>query len=191
MNPTISVIAIIGSLRKNSWNRLLYQNMMQRIPSSLACEEAPIDSIPLYDGDMEEVAYPESVKQLKDKIRKANGILFVTPEYNYSIPGVLKNVLDWTSRPPTDIPYIDKPGGIVGISTSYFGTVRSQLHLRQVLHSLGMHIMNSPEVMLPKAESLFVNQSIQDERTIKKIDSFWNHFEKWVLQHLESVEKKL
>lgn len=85
MNSTISVIAIIGSLRKNSWNRLLYQNMMQRIPSSLACEEASIDSIPLYDGDVEEVAYPESVKQLKEKIRQANGILFVTPEYNYSI----------------------------------------------------------------------------------------------------------
>lgn len=188
MKPTISIVTLIGSLRKNSWNRLLYQNMIKRLPDSISCEETPIDLIPLYNGDVEDLAFPQSVTLLKEKIRKADGVLFVTPEYNYSIPGVLKNVLDWTSRPPKEIPHINKPGAIVGTSTSYFGTVRSQLHLRQVLHALGMHIMNTPEVILPKAEALFVDQVIQEERTIKKIDAFWNYFEKWILQHSQSIE---
>ncbi|MCE5223700.1 NAD(P)H-dependent oxidoreductase [bacterium] len=188
MNPKLQILAIIGSLRKESWNRALYQNMMDRIPASLHCEEAPIASIPLYDGDLEEAAFPESVTQLKEKIRKADGILFVTPEYNYSIPGVLKNVLDWTSRPPTEIPYINKPGAIVGASTSYFGTVRSQLHLRQVLHALGMIIMNTPEIMIPKSETFFVDRKITDERMIKKIDKFWIQFEKWILKNIQSIE---
>jgi len=112
----------------------------------------------------------------------------VTPEYNYSIPGVLKNVLDWTSRPPTEIPYINKPGAIVGASTSYFGTVRSQLHLRQVLHALGMIIMNTPEIMIPKSETFFVDRKITDERMIKKIDKFWIQFEKWILKNIQSIE---
>jgi len=188
MKQSISILAIIGSLRKNSWNRLLYSTMIDRKPASIHCEEGSIETIPLYNGDVEEISYPESVTLLKNKIRDADGILIVTPEYNYSIPGVLKNSLDWTSRPPTDIPYTNKPGAIVGTSISYFGTVRSQLHLRQVLHALGMHVMNTPEVILPKAESLFANQKITDERTLKKIDSFWIHFEKWVLQHTQSIE---
>jgi len=188
MNPKLQILAVIGSLRKESWNRALFQNMMDRIPPTLHCEEASITSIPLYDGDLEEVAFPESVIQLKDKIRKADGILFITPEYNYSIPGVLKNALDWTSRPPKDIPYINKPGAIMGASISYFGTVRSQLHLRQVLHALGMIIMNTPEIMIPKSETFFVERKITDERMLKKIDLFWIQFEKWILKNAQSIE---
>lgn len=181
MNKNKSILAFSGSLRKNSYNRILLHKMIELAPNDIEMIEYDISTIPLYNEDLELENYPNSVTDFKNKIRNASGILIVTPEYNYSIPGVLKNTLDWASRPPTDIPFIGKPGAILGTSTSMFGSVRSQLHLRQVLHALGVHVMNSPEVFVPKAKEIFETGSIIDERTLKHLKLFWESFHAFMI----------
>lgn len=180
MNSEIKVLAFSGSLRKGSYNRILLKEMIKLKPENVAIDEFDISPIPLYNEDIEISHYPEVVSIFKDRIRNSDGILLVTPEYNYSIPGVLKNALDWASRPPTDIPFIGKPCAICGTSISMFGSLRSQLHLRQVLFALGLHVMNTPEMYIPKAKELFENFSTFDEKMINRLNKFWNSFILWI-----------
>jgi chromate reductase len=181
MSP-INVIAFSGSLRKGSYNRLLLQKLISLTPVEVTIDLFDISPIPLYNEDVEMSAYPEVVIDFKNRIRSADGVVIVTPEYNYSIPGVLKNALDWASRPPTDIPFIGKPGAILGTSISQFGSLRSQLHLRQVLFALGVRLMNTPEIYVPKAKELFVTGDLVDERTLSHLQKFWPAFINWVGQ---------
>ena len=180
MNTTFKILAISGSLRKLSYNRMLLNKMIELAPSNIEINVFDISPIPLYNEDVELENYPLVVTDFKNQIRNTNGILIVTPEYNYSIPGVLKNTLDWASRPPTDIPFIGKPGAILGTSISMFGSLRSQLHLRQVLFALGVHVMNSPEVYVPKAKEIFETGNLIDERTIGHLVKFWESFVIWI-----------
>jgi chromate reductase, NAD(P)H dehydrogenase (quinone) len=176
----LKVIAFSGSLRKGSYNRLLLQKLVSFAPSEVTVDIFDISSIPLYNEDVEIASYPEAVIDFKNRIRSADSIIIVTPEYNYSIPGVLKNALDWASRPPTDIPFISKPGAILGTSISQFGSVRSQLHLRQVLFALGVRLMNTPEIYVPKAKDLFLTGDLTDERTLMHLQKFWPSYISWV-----------
>ena len=179
MNSEIKVLAFSGSLRKGSYNRILLKEIIKLKPENVVITEFDISPIPLYNEDVEVSNYPEAVIDFKDKIRNTDGILIVTPEYNYSIPGVLKNALDWASRPPTDIPFIVKPCAILGTSISMFGSLRSQLHLRQVLFALGLHVMNTPEIYIPKAKELFENKYEPDEKMVNRLTKFWDSFIKW------------
>lgn len=177
----IHVFAFAGSLRVGSYNRALLRAALELAPFEVKAEVYDLDPIPLYNGDLEEHNYPQVVIDFKDKIRKADAILIATPEYNYSIPGVLKNAIDWASRPPRDIPFSEKPAAIIGASTGRFGTVRSQMHLRQVLFAVGLHVMNSPEIMVSQAAEKFdVEGKLIDERTNESLHKFWPAFLLWV-----------
>lgn len=122
-------------------------------------------SIPLYNDDVRALGYPKPVKELRDRIAAANALLIATPEYNYSIPGVLKNAIDWASRPP-DPPLNAKPVAIIGASTGNYGTVRAQTHLRQICASTNMFPLNKPEVLVMRAQEKFdVNGRLVDAMT--------------------------
>ena len=151
---TIRVLGICGSLRKGSYNRMLLKAAGEELPEGMTLTVADIAGIPAYDTDLEGTP-PDSVKKFKTQIREADALLIVSPEYNYSIPGHLKNAIDWASRPPQENPFRDKPLAIMGASMGALGTGRMQYHLRQVAVFLDMHAMNKPEVMVAAAHEKF------------------------------------
>ena len=161
----IKVLGIAGSLRKGSFAKALLENAKNLVPANMELESFDISEIPVFNQDFENDA-PESVKTFKAKIKEADAILFVTPEYNYSIPGVLKNAIDTASRPYGDNSWEGKPAAIMSSSMGMLAGSRAQYHLRQVLVFLDMHALNRPEVMVPTAQDKFdENLILTDERT--------------------------
>jgi chromate reductase len=146
------VLAISGSLRKNSTNTFALKALQKMAPTDIVIEIANISDVPMYNGDLHELGEPHAVTDLKLKIRQADAIIIATPEYNFSVPAVLKNVLDWMSRPP-EPPFNEKPVAILGVSPGPVGTARAQYHLRQVLVFMNTFTLNKPEV--------FINHSAQ------------------------------
>jgi chromate reductase len=154
MNEPLTILAFAGSLRKGSYNRALLQAVSESVPKDASLEIFELDGIPPFNQDLES-PLPERVKEFKDKIKKADAILIVTPEYNYSVPGVLKNAIDWGSRPRGDNSFEDKPVAIMSASTGILGGARAQYHLRQSLVFLNMHPVNKPEVFVTLAAQKF------------------------------------
>jgi chromate reductase, NAD(P)H dehydrogenase (quinone) len=135
----------------------------------MTIETADIRAIPVYDEDVRAAGLPDVVQKLRESILKADALLLVTPEYNYSIPGVLKNAIDWASRPPNQ-PFADKPLALMGASGGPSGTMRAQYHLRQVAVFLDMHVLNKPEVFVRSAqEKVDASGNLTDEATRKVI----------------------
>jgi chromate reductase len=156
-NP-VTILGIAGSLRRDSYNRAILRSVRDLTPTDAQLEIfEELGQIPLFNQD-EEANPPEVISTFKSKIRQADAILFVTPEYNYSIPGVLKNAIDWASRPYGDSAWAGKPAAIISASPSLFGAARAQYHLRQVFVFLDMYAINRPEVMIGKAPERFDNQ---------------------------------
>src|ERR1700744_243618 len=141
------IAVIVGSLRRESFNRHLAQAVISLAPSDFTFEFIDIGSLPLYSQDYD-ADYPEAGKQLKQQISAAQGLLFVTPEYNRSIPGVLKNALDWGSRPWGHSVWGNKPGALIGTSVGAIGTALAQAHLRNVLAYLDVPLMGQPEMFV-------------------------------------------
>src|SRR3954454_14086404 len=139
----ITILGIAGSLRKDSYNRALLRAATELSPAGAAIETFDLNQVPPYNGD-HEMAPPQPVVDLKARIRAADAILFVTPEYNYSVSGVLKNAIDWASRPYGDSAWNGKPAAIMGASPGAQGTARAQYHLRQMLVFLNMFPINQP-----------------------------------------------
>ncbi|MEN3007349.1 MAG: NAD(P)H-dependent oxidoreductase [Candidatus Methanosuratincola petrocarbonis] len=163
------VLAIPGSLRRGSYNRALAINARDLAPKGIEVEIFDLDGIPPFNQDLEETP-PERVRALKEKVRSADALLFCTPEYNYSVPGVLKNAIDWASRPFDESPFEGKPVAIAGASTGSMGTSRAQYHLRQICVGLGMFALVYPELFIPNAEKKFSSDgSIADVRTREKL----------------------
>src|SRR3990167_8478264 len=154
MEKAIRILGISGSLRKQSYNSGLLRIANEMVLPGAFMEIFDLAEIPLYNQDLES-KMPESVLALKAKVRTSDAILFATPEYNYSIPGVLKNALDWGSRPSKESCWDNKPVAIIGASTGSFGTCRAQYHLRQVFVTLNMHPLNRPELMVGTAQDKF------------------------------------
>lgn len=150
---TIRLAGLVGSLRTGSFNRRLYEEAERLLPRGVELVEAPIGHLPLYNADL--TPFPPAVERFVNDLRAADGVLIVTPEYNYSIPGVLKNALDWASRDPEQTALHRKPAAIAGASGGGFGTVRAQLHLRHVLVFLDMDVVNKPEVLVTFAAQKF------------------------------------
>ena len=146
----IKVLAFAGSLRKGSYNKALIRTAVEVAPPSVAIEVCDLEGIPPFNGDFENNP-PQKVVEFKQKIAAADALLIATPEYNYSVPGVLKNALDWASRPPAGNPLQGKSVAIMSASTGRFGGARAQYHLRQTFVYLDMHPVNKPEVMLSDA----------------------------------------
>src|SRR5207302_8604919 len=160
----LTILGIPGSLRRGSYNRAALRVAQQLVPSGARLEVAEIGQLPLYNQDLE-AEPPGVVTDVKRRIRAADAILFVTPEYNYSVPGVLKNAIDWASRPP-DQPFNGKPAAIMGASPSMLGSARAQYHLRQTCVYLNIFPVNQPEVFIAGANNKFdADGGLTDEPT--------------------------
>jgi len=150
----VKILGIAGSLRKGSYNRALIRTAQQLLPQGATMETFDLLGIPPFNED-DEGNVPKIVTDFKAAIRRADAILFATPEYNYSIPGVLKNAIDWASRPYGDSAWMGKTAGVMGASVGRMGTARAQYHLRQVFVYLEIDAINQPEVMVANASSTF------------------------------------
>ena len=148
------ILGIAGSLRRQSYNRAALRAAGALLPAGAVLDPFEIAGIPGFNQD-EEMRPPEQVVDLKSRVRAADAILFVTPEYNYSVPGVLKNAIDWASRPYGDSAWAGKPVAVMGASIGMIGTARAQYHLRQMFVFLDMHPVNQPEVMIGNAAQRF------------------------------------
>jgi chromate reductase len=165
MSTQMNILGIAGSLRKGSYNRAALRAAQKLVPEDARIEIFELDGIPVFNQDNESPP-PERVAQFKARIRASDAILIVTPEYNYSIPGVLKNAIDWASRPYGDNAWEGKSVAIMGASPGMIGTARAQYHLRQVFVFLDMHPLNRPEVMIAQAGQRFDAQgNLTDEAT--------------------------
>jgi len=151
---SIRVLAIGGSLRQGSYNHLLLRQAQRQAPEGMSIEIADLADVPLYNGDIEAQGFPASVQRVAAQIARADAILIATPEYNYSISGVLKNAIDWLSRVP-GAPFQGKPAAIASASMSGLGGARAQYHLRQVLTYLDLHPLNKPELFISTAHEKF------------------------------------
>jgi chromate reductase len=154
MSKQIRILGIAGSLRRESYNRAALRAATQLVPEGASIEIFELEGIPGFNQD-EEQNPPAKVVELKRRIREADAILIVTPEYNYSVPGVLKNAIDWASRPYGDSAWNGKPAAIMGASIGAIGTARAQYHLRQMFVFLNMFPINQPEVMIGNASERF------------------------------------
>jgi len=150
----ITVLGICGSLRAGSYNRAALRTAIELKPPGMAIETADIGSIPLYNEDVRALGFPPPVEKLRAQIAAADALLFVTPEYNYSMSGLLKNAIDWASRPP-DQPFAGKPVAIMGAAAGMAGTARAQYDLRRSCVFLDMHPLNKPEVFIGQAQTKF------------------------------------
>ncbi len=150
----VRVLGICGSLRKGSYNRMALNAAGGLLPPDMTLETFDIAPFPLYNEDVRAAGFPKPVEEFRAKILAADALLFVTPEYNYSMPGVLKNAIDWASRPP-DQPFNGKPVAMMGASPGPVGTARAQYHLRQSCVFLNMLPVNKPEVLIGQYQNKF------------------------------------
>ncbi len=168
MNDPLVILGIPGSLRKQSYNRALLRAAQELTPEGARMDTFELDGLPPFNEDEEKDPHPRVV-ELKQRIRAADAILFVTPEYNYSIPGVLKNAIDCASRPYGDSAWDGKPVAIMGASIGSIGTARAQYHLRQTFVFLNMYPVNQPEVMVANAHKRFDQEGKLTDETTKKL----------------------
>ncbi|MCM3399273.1 NAD(P)H-dependent oxidoreductase [Oceanobacillus profundus] len=175
----MKIVAMVGSNRKESYNMKLVQFMQNRYAGKVDIEILPIDQLPMYNED-DELNPPEVVKEIRAKIIASDGILFATPEYNGSISGMLKNAIDWFSR--VEKVMVKKPAMIVGASMGALGTVKAQLHLRQILNAPGVATLTLPgnEVFVGSVhEKIDAQGNLTDEPTVQFIDSVVTNFVSW------------
>ena len=182
MNDSVKILGIAGSLRKGSYNRAALRAAQKLVPDNARLEIFELDGIPPFNQDLE-MQPPQAVSELKNKVRSADAILFVTPEYNYSVSGVLKNAIDWGSRPYGDSAWEGKPAAIMGASIGMMGTVRAQYHLRQMFVFLNMYALNRPEVMIPRAADKFDAQgNLIDNDTRERIRELLSALVAWAIR---------
>jgi chromate reductase len=182
MSTQLTILGIAGSLRKGSYNRSALRAAQTLVPEDARLEIFELEGIPLFNQD-EDSRPPDRVVALKTQARAADAILFVTPEYNYSIPGVLKNAIDWASRPYGDSAWEGKPVAVMGVSGGRLGTARAQYHLRQVFVFLNMFALNRPEVMIGDADGLFdAKGTLTDNDTKERIRNLLQALAKWTRQ---------
>jgi len=165
MNKTLNILGFAGSLRKGSYNKMLLRAAVDLAPDEATIEVFDLEEIPPFNQDFEQ-SPPGRVKDFKAKIKAADAILIVTPEYNYSVPGVLKNAIDWCSRPVGDNSWEGKPVAIMSASTGMLGGARAQYHLRQTFVTLDMRPVNKPEIMVNFAAQKFDEKgNLIDDKT--------------------------
>ena len=164
----VKTLGISGSLRKGSYNTAALRAAAELLPEGMTLEVADISQFPLYNEDVRQAGFPPPVQKLRDQILAADALLFDTPENNYSMPGVLKNAIDWASRPPNQ-PFDGKPVGIMGATPSLWGTTRAQYHLRQSCVYLNMLPVNKPEVFIAGAQSKFDAELRLTDKTTRDI----------------------
>ena len=158
-------VVLVGSVRKGSLNAALARALPDLAPDGVKIDLLPsVADMPIYDGDIETAGFPGQVSAVGDRVKAADALVIVTPEYNYSVPGGLKNALDWLSRLKTQ-PLKGKPTLIMSASSSTMGGARAQYHLRQVLVAVDAHVMNVPEVMVAQAHTKITDGVLTDQGT--------------------------
>lgn len=176
----VRIVGIAGSLRKGSYNAAALRAAKELAPSGVIIDAFDIAPIPLYNEDVKQQGFPAPVADLRRRVKEADGLLLVTPEYNYSVSGVLKNTIDWISRPPEQ-PFDGKPIAIMGASQGALGTARGQYHLRQMFIFLNAHVLNRPEVMITQAQNKFdAEGKLTDQPTRDLIAQLLTSFRDWI-----------
>jgi chromate reductase len=179
MDKPIIILGIAGSLRRQSYNRSALRAAQALVPEGATLEIFELDGIPGFNQDDEQNPPPQVV-ELKKRVQDADALLFVTPEYNYSIPGVLKNAIDWASRPYGASAWNGKPAAIMGASVGNIGTARAQYHLRQIFVFLNIHPINQPECMIGNAADRFdADGNLTDEATKEHIRKLLQSLVAW------------
>jgi chromate reductase, NAD(P)H dehydrogenase (quinone) len=183
MSDTIQILGFAGSLRAGSLNRALLHAAVKLAPPSLRIEIFDLLPIPLYNADVEQAGEPAAVAEFRQAIRRADGVLMVTPEYNHGVPGIMKNAIDWASRPPSNAALAHKPVGIIGASPGITGSARGQSQLRQAFEFTNSYCMPQPEVLVFRAHEKFDSQGkLIDERTAEGLKKYLAAFAEWVLR---------
>ena len=180
MEDKTKILGVAGSLRKDSYNRALLRAIADLAPENVEVEIYELDNIPLYNQDMDTLeSMPESVRDFKKRIKEADAILFVTPEYNRSIPGVLKNAIDWASRPYNDNSFDDKPVATIGATDGMLGTAVAQYHLREIFSFLNAHPMERPQLFISGISKKLDGAKILDDELRKLLLLFINNLALW------------
>ena len=181
-----NVISICGSLRKGSYNRMVLNHLPGWAPAGMTIAEAPpFTEFPLYNADIQNsTGFPAPVQKLAETVRGADGVIFVSPEYNYSIPGGLKNAIDWVSRVPNQ-PFVGKPVAIISATGGILGGGRMQYDLRRCMIFLDALTMNKPEVFIGVAQQKFDDKTgeLKDEQAVGFIKQLLAAFAKFIAQH--------
>jgi chromate reductase, NAD(P)H dehydrogenase (quinone) len=178
------IAVIVGSLRKDSFNRALASAMVKLAPPEFTFTQVKIGDLPLYNQD-DDGNPSESVKRLKHEIKAAQGLLIVTPEYNRSIPGVLKNALDQASRPYGQSAWAGKPAGVIGVSVGAIGTALAQQHLRNVLAYLDVPTLGQPEAFIQAKEGLFDESGNIGAASKQFLQNWIDRYVAWVKKHVD------
>lgn len=177
----IDVLGFAGSLRRDSYNRALLRAAIELAPPGMTITTFDLVEVPLYNGDVEAEGDPEGVARFKQAIRAADGLLMATPEYNHGVPGVMKNAVDWASRPPRDAVLSRKPVALLGASPGITGTARGQSQLRQAFEFTESYCMPQPELLVFRANEKFDAEGrLTDERTRQSLAKFLAAFADWV-----------
>ena len=177
---TLKILGICGSLRAGSYNMSALHAAQELAPAGMTIDIFDISEIPLYNEDVKAKGFPPVVADLRARIKAADGLLLATPEYNYSVSGVLKNVIDWASRPPEQ-PFDAKPIALMGASAGALGTARAQHHLRQMFVFLNAHILNRPEVFIGAAHTKFdAEGKLTDQPTRDFIAAMLTSYKAWI-----------
>jgi chromate reductase len=185
MTETIHVLAISGSLRAKSTNTGLLRAAVKQLPEGMTLEIYPLSEIPLFNSDLYSEGEPASVLEFKRHIADADGLLIATPEYNRSISGVLKNAIDWASRPHRQSPLNRKPLGIIG-AAGRMGSIHAQDHLRQIAAGLDMRVMEQPRLTVPRAwEKFDADGNLVDEETKIQLKEYLADLAQWIRSQQE------
>jgi chromate reductase len=185
-----NVVGFAGSLRRGSYNRALLRAASELAPPALHIVIHELDAIPLYNGDIEAAGTPSAVVQLRDAIRQADGLLIATPEYNHGVPGVLKNTIDWLSRPPRASALDGKVAAIMGASPGMTGTARGQSQLRQAFVFTNTYALLQPEVLVGRAHEKFdADGRLVHQATRDFLATFLQRFADWLALHVPAVER--
>ena len=180
--PKYQIAVIVGSLRRDSFNHKLANAMAKLAPSDFSFKQVQIGDLPLYNQD-DDAHQAEPVRRLKAEISAAQGLLFVTAEYNRSIPGVLKNAIDHASRPYGQSAWTGKPAGVLGASVGAIGTAMAQQHLRNVLAYLDVPMLGQPEAFIQANDGLFDQAGNIGESSKKFLQSWMDQYVAWVKKH--------
>lgn len=182
--PDYPIAVIVGSLRRESLNRRLADALARLFPPGFELRQLRIDDLPLYNQD-DDPNPPDAAVRLKREIREAKGVIFMTPEYNRSIPGVLKNALDHASRPYGDSAWAGKPAGMIGVSVGAIGTACAQQHLRAILGYLDMPTMGQPEAFIHARDDTFTGDGAIGEGSRTFVQGWVDRYVDWVKRHTE------
>jgi chromate reductase, NAD(P)H dehydrogenase (quinone) len=177
----LRVVGIAGSLRSGSYNRALLRASQNFAPECMIVESFDLADVPLYNGDVEAQGDPQAVATLKQAVRAADGVLFVTPEYNHGVPAVMKNAIDWTSRPPENAVLAEKPVGVIGASPGITGSARGQSQLRQAFEFTNSFCMPQPELLVFRAHEKFdADGRLVDPATAERLGKYLAAFAGWI-----------